>query len=389
MNQAKKNTYRATLVLANKQKYYGWSFTNQNKSVGELVFNTGMTGYQEIITDPSYKRQIVVFTYPEIGNTGINKQDNESMQPQVAGLIFKNLCQQPSNWRSKDSLIQYLVKNEIPHIFGIDTRALTKYLRSSGTQQGYICNIPDETYNIKIIEQQATENASNLAAVVSTKKCYQWKAQFIFKSDYKLDNINISEKYNLRIVVIDFGVKRSILNSLANYVLNIIVVPAHSTIDEILAYRPHGILLSNGPGDPKTLKKETETVKKLLKYKIPIWGICMGHQILSLALSINTFKLKFGHRGLNHPVGLNQQIAITSQNHGFAVDKMVREDQVNYHQFNYNDQTIASICHRKYPYSSVQYHPEANPGPNDTKWLFLHFIRIIQIILETSNQKNQ
>jgi carbamoyl-phosphate synthase small subunit len=381
---------RAILVLEDGTKYNGWSFSESMSSKGEIVFNTGMTGYQEIMTDPSYLGQIVTFTYPEIGNTGINKQDNESIKPYLKGIILKNFSKRPSNWRSHLSLINYLRKYNIIHIYGIDTRALTKYLRKSGTMHGYIStqNLDtDAIYNKLKCLSKITE--PDYVNIVSTTETYKWNKynQKCFININKSYKIRIKEK-NLRILLIDFGIKLNILRELSLYIKNLIVIPAKTDYTTILKYKPDGILLSNGPGDPQAVTYAKETIRTLLqgKNQIPIFGICMGHQIISLALGLQTFKLKFGHRGLNHPVGLNQNIEITSQNHGFGVegDSLI-DKTILLLQKNYNDQTIASINHCKYPCFSVQYHPESSPGPNDSKHLFLHFIRVIQIAKKHSN----
>jgi carbamoyl-phosphate synthase small subunit len=372
----------AILILEDGTKYHGWSFSEPMTCIGEIIFNTGMTGYQEIMTDPSYLGQIVTFTYPELGNTGINKQDNESIKPFLKGIIVKNFSKRPSNWRSQQSLISYLRMNNIIHIYGIDTRALTRYLRKSGTMNGCI-----STENLHIndlhnkLKLSSYGKLQDYVKIVSTTKIYQWSTSKNLSNNYikKYNKIIINQK-NLRIIIIDFGIKLNILRELSFYVKNIIIVPADSEYTTILAYKPDGILLSNGPGDPKSIPYAQKTIQNLLESKIPIFGICMGHQILSLALGLQTFKLKFGHRGLNHPIGLNTNIEITSQNHGFAItNDLLINKKFFLVQINYNDQTIAGISHREYPHFSVQYHPESSPGPHDSKHLFLHFIRIIQI----------
>lgn len=372
----------AILILSNQKKYYGWSFNKNMRATGELVFNTGMTGYQEIITDPSYRGQLVTFTYPEIGNTGTNKQDNESLKPQIAGMIMRHLCRVASSWRNENSLINYLTKNDIPHIYGIDTRSLTNYLRLSGTMKVWLFSRQNYIQGDNI-EQIAKETYEYINGQNETKLKYKWSGKYPYQSSYtylmKLTGKHTS--YNLRILVLDFGTKRSILYNLGKYTNCILVLPGSSNLDQILSYKPHGIVLSNGPGDPQTWTNAITTVQQLLDYRIPILGICMGHQILSLALDMTTFKLKFGHRGLNHPVGLFKQVYITSQNHGFAVGNEEISQKIYINQFNYNDQTLAALSHRTYPYFSTQYHPEANPGPHDTSFLFLHFIRVIKMML--------
>lgn len=378
-------TYQCILILEDQTKYYGWSFNQSFTAIGEIVFNTGMTGYQEIMTDPSYSGQIVNFTYPELGNTGINNEDNESKAPYLAGIIAKNLCVNISNWRSNKSLANYLIEQDIPHIYGIDTRSLTKHLRKAGTMNGCISsNTLDINNLLKLLNSYPSIQERDLISHVSTKTSYNI-------IDDRLSNyIPIYNKYSkyenkpkekLTIVVLDFGTKNNILRNLISYIKTVIILPANSDINDILQYKPDGILLSNGPGDPKAAHEGINTVKQLLSLRIPLFGICMGHQVLSLALGLDTFKLKFGHRGLNHPIGNNKNIEISSQNHGFAIYNDTNKlSEVIINQLNYNDKTIAAITHRKYPYFSVQYHPEASPGPHDSENLFLHFVRIIKVV---------
>ena len=379
---------RAILILEDGTKYHGWSFSESMTSTGEIIFNTCMTGYQEIITDPSYMGQIVTFTYPELGNTGINKQDNESIKPFLQGIIVKNFSNKPSNWKSHKSLISYLRMYNIAHIYGIDTRALTRYIRKSGTMNGCI-----STENLHMnhlhhkLKLSFHSKLQDCVKIISTNKPYQWLTFKNLSKNYinTYNNIVINQK-NLRIIIIDFGTKLNILRELSFYVKYLIIVPADTEYTTILAYKPDGILLSNGPGDPQSIPYATKYSHSLLEYNIPIFGICMGHQIFSLALGLQRFKLKFGHRGLNHPVGLNTNIEITSQNHGFAItNDLLINKKIFLGQVNYNDQTIASISHRKYPHFSVQYHPESSPGPHDSKHLFLHFIRVIQLTKKYSH----
>nr|YP_009313422.1 Carbamoyl phosphate synthase small subunit [Galaxaura rugosa]SCW21676.1 Carbamoyl phosphate synthase small subunit [Galaxaura rugosa] len=371
---------KAILVLNDQTIYYGWSFSKPLTSKGEIVFNTGMTGYQEIITDPSYTEQIVTFTYPEIGNTGINNEDNEAKAAYVKGIIARNICLQPNNWRKSQSLIKYLEKNNILHIYGFDTRSLTQHLRKYGTMNGCISTkILKPNILLKEFHNESNYTEQDLVQTVSTKKMYEIKKILPYKPVYKKNTQNIP-KYELKIIIIDFGTKENILRSLLLYVKQIIVIPAQSSVNEILDHKPDGILLSNGPGDPKAVKYAISTVKQLLEYKIPIFGICMGHQVLSLALGMDSFKLTFGHRGLNHPIGYNNTIEISSQNHGFAINNNGDElKHIFINQMNYNDNTIAGLSHRKYPCFAVQYHPEACPGPRDSYNLFLHFITVVQI----------
>nr|YP_009628557.1 carbamoyl phosphate synthase small subunit [Acrochaetium secundatum]QBX88340.1 carbamoyl phosphate synthase small subunit [Acrochaetium secundatum] len=371
---------RAILVLEDGSTYYGWSFNSSSTVSGEVVFNTGMTGYQEVITDPSYSEQIINFTYPELGNTGINSEDMESQFPLLKGLIAKNICSRPSNWRHSMSLLEYLVRFQIMHIYGVDTRAITKHLRNVGTLNGSISSSSlKPSVLLKNLKNIQYQKQTDLVFSASTKKPYTFTSCSAYEPFYFTNQertINIRE--DLHILVMDFGVKYNILRYLDKYVNNITVVPADISYKDIVNYKPDGILLSNGPGNPEDLYYAICTVKKLLHYNIPLLGICMGHQILSLALGLEAFKLKFGHRGLNHPVGYNKSISITSQNHGFAIKK--NETTPSFlitTETNFNDHTVAGISHRNYPYFSVQYHPESSPGPHDADNLFLHFIRVI------------
>jgi carbamoyl-phosphate synthase small subunit len=374
---------RAVLVLEDGTTYYGWSYTKKYMtSTGEVVFNTGMTGYQEVMTDPSYSGQIVNFTYPELGNTGINEEDHESSRPHLLGVISKNLCLNPSNWRQTQSIVEYMSKHSILHIYGIDTRSLTKHLRKVGTMNGCISNkILDPILISRNLQSYSKIESQDLVKTVSTLRPYRWLNKLDGMLNYK--PIVLEENFpqkDLTIVVIDFGTKHNILRYLFQYVKHVIVVPANTQSSKILEYNPDGILLSNGPGDPEVVIYGVQAVKDLLLHKIPIFGICMGHQVLSLALGLSSFRLKFGHRGLNHPIGLRKNIEITSQNHGFAIDKRnFLETSILLTQSNYNDQTTAGLSHRDYPYFSVQYHPEASPGPHDSSYLFLHFLRIIKL----------
>jgi len=378
----------AVLVLEDGTYYKGWSFqTEQSKvTIGEVVFNTGMTGYQEIITDPSYFQQIVTFTYPEIGNTGINSQDIESQTISIKGLVAKNICKISSSWRQQESLIQYLNRYQIPFIFGIDTRSLTQYLRRSGTMNGCISN---RNLNRIYLQQKLSKFPSmtglDLIPNVTTNIIYNWDEKSL-PTWYLADRNREKLSCQPRVVVIDFGVKFNILRRLATLGCEIIVMPALTPMEDILSYNPDGILLSNGPGDPSAVNYGIQTVKELLNQNIPIFGICMGHQILNLALEGKTFKLKFGHRGINHPSGLKQQVEITSQNHGFAVDlQSVLASSLQVTHFNLNDTTVAGIGRSRSPYFSVQYHPESSPGPHDADYLFEYFLEIMKQFRQKAN----
>lgn len=373
-------TYSSFLLLEDGKKCQGWSFSNSLMSIGEVVFNTGMTGYQEIMTDPSYFGQIVLFTYPEIGNTGVNDQDVESSKLYIRGIIAKNICLNPSNWRSQKSLARYLVDQNVPHIFGIDTRSITQCLRDKGVMYGCISNnILSSSNFIKKLEQFASLQSLNLANKVTTSISYIWSSRLLSKFQYPISYNIKNENDRLHVVVVDFGVKFNILNRLLYYGCDVTVVPSITSYDSIISNKPDGVLLSNGPGDPSLIDNSIQTIKQLINANIPLFGICLGHQLLSLALGATTSKLKFGHRGLNHPSGLYSQVKMTSQNHGFVVSiNTLPKDLVDVTYLNLNDSTIAGMVHNFKPCFSVQYHPEASPGPHDSDYLFNHFIKIIK-----------
>ncbi len=365
----------ALLVLADGTAYRGWSFGASGTSFGEVVFNTGMTGYQEVLTDPSYRGQIITFTYPELGNTGVNLDDEESSRPHVKGAIARNICARPSNWRSTESLPDYLKRHGIIGIYGIDTRALTRKIRSVGAMNGAISTEILDPADLLLKVQEAPSMAGlNLVKEVTTSSTYEWSEptdavwEFAASGDAKGEPLTV--------VAIDFGVKRNILRRLASYGCRVIVVPADTPAEEILKYNPDGVFLSNGPGDPAVVTEGIETAKALLQsYQKPMFGICMGHQILGLSLGAETFKLKFGHRGLNQPCGLKQQVEITSQNHGFAIAaESLPDADVEITHLNLNDRTVAGLKHKSLPLFSVQYHPEASPGPHDADYLFEKFV---------------
>jgi carbamoyl-phosphate synthase small subunit len=369
----------AILVLADGTTYQGWSFGATVTTMGEVVFNTGMTGYQEVITDPSYRGQIVTFTYPELGNTGVNEEDEESIHPHVKGVIARNITYRPSNWRSTQSLPDYLVKHKIPGIYGIDTRALTRKIRSSGAMNGIISSeILDRAELLRQVQAAPAMAGLNLVKEVSTQTTYEWSTPTETAWEFNtLTTPGVSEQ--LTVVAIDFGVKRNILRRLASYGCRVIVVPSDTSPEEILKYNPDGIFLSNGPGDPAAVQEGIATTKTLLKAEKPTFGICMGHQILGLSLGAETFKLKFGHRGLNQPAGrVQQQVEITSQNHGFAVTEDSLGADVEITHLNLNDKTVAGLKHKTLPFFSVQYHPEASPGPHDADYLFAKFVQLMQ-----------
>lgn len=375
--------YTSFLVLENGCQCRGWSFIRlSHPSCGEIVFNTGMTGYQEIVTDPSYCGQIVILTYPEIGNTGVNSLDLESNHAHVKGLIVKNICFYPSNWMTEMSLPEYLVKYQIPHVFGIDTRYLTKQLRSQGVM---LASIVDMTSNFSLIKSEMSKIrlSQNMHAVhkVTTRKIYVWMNKLCQDMYYTPQSNLCTQVSRLNVVVIDYGLKLKILDKLRRYGCNLLVVPAHTSYEYIIMQNPDGILLSNGPGDPSLLDWSIKNIQKIVELNIPVFGICLGHQLLSLAAGAKTSKLKFGHRGLNHPSGTLSVVKMTSQNHGYVVAEETRakisKSYFSTYYTNLNDQTVAGIAYMYKPCFSVQYHPEASPGPNDSDYLFFHFSEVM------------
>ncbi|TBR61700.1 glutamine-hydrolyzing carbamoyl-phosphate synthase small subunit [Mastigocladus laminosus UU774] len=380
----------ALLVLADGTTYRGWSFGATGTAIGEVVFNTGMTGYQEVLTDPSYCGQIVVFTYPELGNTGVNPEDEESDRPYVRGAIARNICTRPSNWRSSQSLPDYLKQHQIPGIYGIDTRALTRKIRIFGAMNGGISTeILDEAELLERVLAAPAMNGLNLVREVTTQTAYEWSQTTDPLWEYNPEAKTNSEE-TFTVVALDFGIKRNILRRLASYGCRVIVVPAHTPIEEILKYNPDGIFLSNGPGDPATVTEGIETAKALVSSQKPIFGICMGHQILGHALGAETYKLKFGHRGLNQPAGLQKRVEITSQNHSFAINPdTLPQATVEISHLNLNDRTVAGLRHKNLPIFSVQYHPEASPGPHDADYLFENFVQAMRADRQTANSSNE
>ncbi len=370
---------KAKLVLENGTIFIGESFGATGGITGEVVFNTSLTGYQEILTDPSYAGQIVTMTYPLIGNYGINGEDMESVKPQVAGFIVKEYSEFPSNFRSTESLGSWLEHHNIIGIQGIDTRMLTKIIRSSGAMRGMISTEnSDDAQLLKQVKQAPQMAGLDLASRVTTKEMYTWDK--IDTTPFALAPSIAPSKKRLNVVVYDYGVKQNILRRLTSYGCNLTVLPASYPAEKVLELKPNGIFLSNGPGDPAAVTYAIENIKQLIGKK-PMFGICLGHQLLCHALGGKTFKLKFGHRGANHPVKnlRTGSIEITSQNHGFAVDPDSLDPHiVEITHVNLNDGTNEGFRHRTLPIFSVQYHPEASPGPHDSDYLFKQFVEMMK-----------
>jgi carbamoyl-phosphate synthase small subunit len=376
---------RALLALEDGKYFEGESFGAAGTRVGEICFNTAMTGYQEVLTDPSYRGQIVAMTYPLIGNYGINALDQESREPHVRGFVIEELSEAPSNWRSEMSLDEYLKKYDIPGVQGIDTRALTRHLRTRGAMKACLTT---EKMSSEQAVQRAVEGdgviGMDYVKEVSTPEIYKWDPGDELSRPWSIQNGNGDDKPKLppirfRIVAYDYGIKQNILRLLRQKGFGVTVVPAATSSEEALKENPDGIFLSNGPGDPSALPYAHKTVRDLMGKK-PIFGICLGHQILSFAFGGSTFKLKFGHRGANQPVKdlKSGRVAITAQNHGFAVDPESLPKNVEVSHINLNDNTVEGMRHKELPIFSVQYHPEAAPGPHDASYFFSQFADLIE-----------
>lgn len=347
------------LILADGSRFKG-KLLFETQTVGETVFNTGMTGYQEVLTDPSYCGQIVTMTYPLIGNYGVAGIFEQARRSFVQGFIVSELCGDPSNWQNEGTLAGYLKERSIPCLYGVDTRAVTKVLRTNGAMKGII--VPEGLEESEITRLLQTKLPTDTVLQVTTQETYYMGTE------------------GPHIAVLDYGIKRNILQSMAAAGFKLTILPARTTADEVLALQPDGIFLSNGPGDPKDVPFAIETIRQLIGKK-PMFGICLGHQLLALALGGDTYKLKFGHRGSNHPVKdlATGRVYITSQNHGYAVDEqsLAGKDLVITHRA-VNDGTVEGFRHRTLPIFSVQYHPEAAPGPDDSVYLFEQFLAIIR-----------
>ena len=368
----------AWLALEDGTVFEGRSFGAPTERSGEVVFNTSLTGYQEIFTDPSYSGQIVILTNPQIGNYGTAEADSEARVPCIEGLVVREFSSLTSNWRSDAGAQDFLTRNDIPVISDLDTRALVRHLRSHGVMRGVLSTRESDPGKL-VAKARAVPSMAGLDLVqrVSTGISYQW--------DQPIEPCSPSEvvpdaaEPRHHVVAFDYGIKRNILRRLVHSGCHVTVIPALTTAEDVLALKPDGVFLSNGPGDPEPLTREIETVRALIG-KTPIFGICLGHQILGLALGGSTYKLKFGHRGGNHPVRneLTKRVEITSQNHGFVVDPdSLRASDIEVTHINLNDHTLEGFRHRSHPVFCVQYHPEAAPGPHDSHYLFDDFIRLM------------
>ena len=372
----------AILVLENKTIFKGIGLGYEGEATGEVCFNTSLTGYQEIISDPSYAGQIINFTFPHIGNVGTNNEDLESEKIWTRGVIFNSEITDPSNYRSLLNLNYWLKKNKIVGITGLDTRSLTNYIRDKGAPKGTISNKKSGKFNINKLIKTSIKwpglNGMDLAELVSTQKTYTWKG---LKTWDKKKGYIKNKKKKLKIVAIDYGIKKNILRYFSNYDCEVKVVSCKQTAEDILKLKPHGVFLSNGPGDPAaTGRYAIKTVQTLIKSNIPIFGICLGHQILALALNAKTKKMKLGHRGANHPVKnlITHKVEITSQNHGFEVMKETLSKNIIVTHKSLFDNSIEGIKYKNKPVFSVQYHPESNPGPQDSHYLFSDFIKEVK-----------
>jgi len=370
----------ALLLLSDGSVIWGRGIGAAKTAAGEVCFNTGMTGYQEILTDPSYAGQLITFTFPHIGNVGANSDDLETATPAARGLILRHAPSDPSNWRADRSLEDWLKSHDMPGIAGVDTRALTQRIRDAGAPGGVLCHAPDGIFDLSDLQQKLADwpglEGMDLARVVSTRQTYQWEiTAWSWPEGY-----GKQEAPKRRVVAVDYGAKRNILRMLAGHGCAVTVVPATATAEEIMSHGPDGIFLSNGPGDPAaTASYAVPTIQSLIETGKPIFGICLGHQLLALALGGKTRKLHLGHRGANHPVKelASGKVEVTSQNHGFVVDGDSLPNDVVATHVSLFDQTNEGLAVEGKPIFSVQHHPEASPGPQDSHYLFDRFMRLI------------
>ncbi len=359
-------TKKAILVLEDGRAFRGESFGAEGETFGEMVFNTSMSGYQEILTDPSYAGQIVCMTYPLIGNYGVNEEDSESRRPWVEGFVVREASRVASNWRSTETLDSYLKRHKIVGIEHIDTRALVRHIRSKGAMRSAISTVDLDEKSLleKILTSPEMKNRE-LASSVTIEENFEYKADG-------------AEKFH--VVAYDFGVKTNSLREFAKFGCRLTIVPAETSAEKILSLKPDGIFLSNGPGDPSSMQKVVAEIKKLTEKNVPMFGICLGHQILGQVFGGETYKLKFGHRGGNQPIMdlTTGKVEIAAHNHGFAVEAASLPETVEVTHVNLNDQTVAGLRHRTLPVFSVQYHPESAPGPHDSEYLFERFVELMQ-----------
>jgi carbamoyl-phosphate synthase small subunit len=370
---------QAVLALEDGTVFEGTSVGAPVERSGEVVFNTAITGYQEIFTDPSYSGQIVVLTNPQIGNYGANAADSEAGIPHIEGLVVREISPVASNWRADNKAESFLAQHGIPVIAEVDTRKLVRLLRERGAMRGVIAvGNRDSAEAVRIARSAPPMTGQNLISKVSTQKRYEWTRGLEPVS--VSDKLESPEEPRFHVVAYDFGIKRNILRHLVQIGSRVTVIPANTSSEDVLSLKPDGVFLSNGPGDPEPLTHQSAQVKKLVG-KVPVFGICLGHQILGLALGGGTYKLKFGHHGANHPVlnRLTGKVEITSQNHGFAVDPdSLRDSEIELTHVNLNDQTVEGFRHRGEPVFCVQYHPEAAPGPHDSHYLFDTFAALMK-----------
>ena len=371
----------AVLILEDGSIFYGSGFGAEATNVGEICFNTSMTGYQEIMTDPSYAGQIITFTFPHIGNTGTNGDDIETQHPAALGMIVRNDVTEPSNWRTTSHLHQWLAAHDLPGIAGIDTRALTRTIRDNGAPKGVLCHAADGNFDIAALQKMVADwpglKGMDLASVVSTEQDFRWS-----EGSFNLET-NTAEtcKVGLRVVAMDFGCKQNILRCLVDAGCCVDVVPATASAEDILARKPDGVFLANGPGDPAaTADFAVAEIQKLIDSNMPIFGICIGHQLLAHAMGGQTRKMERGHRGANHPVRdlTTGQIEITSQNHGFCVEQDSLPADVEVTHISLFDRSVEGLRHKTKPVFCVQYHPESSPGPHDSRHLFTRFTEMMK-----------
>ncbi|MBN2143695.1 MAG: glutamine-hydrolyzing carbamoyl-phosphate synthase small subunit [Candidatus Aureabacteria bacterium] len=373
----------AYLVLEDGEIFKGISFGSEGEIFGEVVFNTSMSGYQEIMTDPSYAGQVVVMTYPLIGNYGVNAEDTESLKPHLRGFIIRKLCQIPSNFRATQGLDGYLKENRIIGVEGIDTRRLTLHIREKGAMRAVISTqCTDDQELLRKVRLSPRLEDQDLVNEVSTKNAYQWDPDGSKSFNWPSDGFSHQNVSPYRVAVLDYGIKTNILRLLRQHFREVMVFPSESGAEQVMGCHPDGVFLSNGPGDPERVVSGIKLVREILG-KIPIFGICLGHQILALGIGAKTYKLKFGHRGANQPVKSIRQknIEITSQNHSFAVDETTLKScgyDTEITHVNLNDYTIDGFRVRSHKAFCVQYHPESSPGPHDSRYLFSDFVQLVK-----------